>query len=615
MAEIVERFEKNARFEDESEAELIREKLEQFVTNILAEVEKRDKRFRSTLIKSGSVYEGAKVGQPDEFDFMIRIDSLTDKPLFRPCDKGEGYVKLFLAEEEWEEFKDDEGFFNPHMLSGFFKKLVNASLNDAELPEGLAFQRVREEMYGTWWPVYSELLGNAGGQEGSSVMYSESHGPATTLTIYWQGGNSYRNLAVSVDLTLTLDYQESKLPVELTKLSQKVNAILQKCGFHVVPAGFDSWRISFSMTEKEILASSPDGFKTCYRVLKVMRDEISESVGWDSSLIPSYMLKTVLLSELFQTNRDLWDGEVQWQRIFQALELALQGVKTEKISSFFIARQNLLTEADHENKLRQCVLEDMLNQMKGLESAHTPEDARERKQQIRVLQMTDLTDYIISGLLAGRNQPTALWNKVFENIGNVPFGRGDEARFMSDLTDLNTTELDEDAYRWLIQIWNALEAFFKKLLNTLEGELNMLAHKFYIRTCEKKKKFESENKKLSEEEVEQISPRHFVFDWFDEYVYFYTEEESSTVPNIRKAVPHEFTPSGFLQGIADVTGKQGSDKGRALLKERLKSLISLVPDDYIMAAAVDYVSQLILHSKEVMKQKLDYITLPELDLD
>jgi len=615
MAEIVERFEEKARFKDESEAELIREKLEQFVTNILAEVEKRDKRFRSTLIKSGSVYEGAKVGQPDEFDFMIRIDSLTDKPLFRPCDKGEGYVKLFLAEEEWEEFKDDEGFFNPHMLSRFFKKLVNASLNDAELPEGLAFQRVREEMYGTWWPVYSELLGNAGGQEGSSVMYSESHGPATTLTIYWQGGNSYRNLPVSVDLTLTLDYQESKLPVELTKLSQKVNPILQKCGFHVVPAGFDSWRISFSMTEKEILASSPDGFKTCYRVLKVMRDEISESVGWDSSLIPSYMLKTVLLSELFQTNRDLWDGEVQWQRIFQALELALQGVKTEKISSFFIARQNLLTEADHENKLRQCVLEDMLNQMKGLESAHTPEDARERKQQIRVLQMTDLTDYIISGLLAGRNQPTSLWNKVFENIGNVPFGRGDEARFMSDLTDLNTTELDEDAYRWLIQIWNTLEAFFKKLLNTLEGELNMLAHKFYIRTCEKKKKFESENKKLSEEEVEQISPRHFVFDWFDEYVYFYTEEESSTVPNIRKAVPHEFTPSGFLQGIADVTGKQGSDKGRALLKERLKSLISLVPDDYIMAAAVDYVSQLILHSKEVMKQKLDYITLPELDLD
>ena len=61
--------------------------------------------------------------------------------------------------------------------------------------------------------------------------------------------------------------------------------------------------------------------------------------------------------------------------------------------------------------------------------------------------------------------------------------------------------------------------------------------------------------------------------------------------------------------------KQGSDKGRALLKQRLKSLISMVPDDYIMAAAVDYVCQLILHSKGVMKQKLSYIRMHELDVD
>ena len=273
------------------------------------------------------------------------------------------------------------------------------------------------------------------------------------------------------------------------------------------------------------------------------------------------------------------------------------------------------TEADHENKLRQCVLEDMLNQMKGRKLTYTPEDASERKQQVRVLQMIDLVDYIISCLLAGKNVPTALWNKMFENIDNVPFGTDDEAKFMSQLTDLNTTELDEDAYKWLIQIWNALEDVFKKLLTTLEGELNLLAHKFYIRTWEKKNKLESENKELSEQEVEKISPRQFVFGWFDECVYFYTERETSTVPNIRKAVPHDFTPSGLLQDIADVTVKQGSAKGRTLLKQRLESLIAMVPDDYIMAAGVDYISQLILHSKGVMKQKLDYITIPELDLD
>ena len=616
MAEIVERFEKKARFEDESEAELIREKLEQFVTNILAEVKKRDKRFQSTLIKSGSVYEGAKVCQPDEFDFMIRIDSLTDRPIFRPCDKGEGYVKLFLDEQGWEEFKDDEGFFNPHMLSRFFKKLVNASLNDAELPEGLAIQRVGQGLFNeTWWPVYSEILGNIDGQERSSgLMYSETHGPATTLTIYWQGGDSYRNLAVSVDLTLTLDFHKSKPPVVLTaKLSQEMHPVLEKCGFHVVPAGFDSWRISFSMAEKEILASSPDGFKICYRVLKVMRDEILERLGWDSSLVPSYMLKTILLSELFITDRYPWERDCRAQRVIQALELALEGVKTEKIPSFFIPRQNLLTVADHENKLRQCVLENMLNKMKGLELAHTPEDARKRKQQIRVLQMTDLMDYMISGIRDGKN-PTAVWNKMFVNVSNVPQSRK-FGWFWNQLTDLNTTELSEGAYRRLNQIWSGLEAFFKKLLNTLEGDLNMLAHKFYIRTCEKKKKFEFEHKQLPEQKVQQISPCEVAFGWLEDLVDCYTEEDNSTLPTIHKAVSSVFTASGFFKDVADVTVKEGSVKGLALLKQRLQLYLFMVPENYIIAAVVDYVSQLILHSKEVMKRKLDYITIPELDLD
>jgi len=615
MSEIVKRLEKKARFEDELEAVLIREKLEQFVANILAEVEKRDRRFQSTLIKSGSVYEGVKVRRPDEFDFMIRIDSLTDKPLFHSCDKGEGYTKLVLKEQEWEEFNDDEGFFNPNLLSRFFKKLVNASLSNAELPEGLAIQRVNQELFReTWWPVFSDILGNIDGQESSSgVMYSETHGPATTLYIQWQGGNSYRNLIISVDLTLTLDYQKSKLPVQLTKLPQDLIQILEKCGFHVVPAGYDSWRISFSMAEKETLAHSPDGFKACYRVLKVLRDEISERLGWDSSLVPSYMLKTILLSELSTMECYLWENKFWSQRIIQVLELALEGVKGEKIPSFFIPRHNLLTVADHENKLRQCVLEGMLNEMKGLELAHAPDDARERKQQIRVLQMTDLLDSIISGLLAGKN-PTAVWNKMFVNLDNVPQSKK-TGWFWNQVTDLDSIELDENAYKRLRQIWSWVDVFFKKLLPTLEGELNLLAQKFYIRTCEKKNKFESEHKGLLEQDVEDISPCQVAFEWLEDFVNFYTHDENSALPNIHKAVSPEFTASGFFHGVADVTVKEGSDKGLALLKQRLKQYLFMVPEDFILAGVADYVGQIILRAKDVLSRKLDYITIPELDLD
>lgn len=265
MCDTVEHFEEKAKFEDEDEAELIQEKLERFAINILTEVEKRDKRFQGTLIKSGSVYEGVKVGRPDEFDFMIRIDSLFNKSSFHPCDKGEGYTKLILQEQEWEEFNDDEGFFNPNLLSRFFKKLVNTSLSDAELPEGLVIQRETQENFNeTLWPIASVLLGYNDEKESAGAMYStETHGPATTFYIDWQGGDSYRRLTVSLDMTPTLDFQLTKFPAQLSKLAQEINPVLQKCGFHVVPAGFDSWRISFSLAEKEILASSPDGFKAC----------------------------------------------------------------------------------------------------------------------------------------------------------------------------------------------------------------------------------------------------------------------------------------------------------------------------------------------------------------
>ena len=64
-------------------------------------------------------------------------------------------------------------------------------------------------------------------------------------------------------------------------------------------------------------------------------------------------------------------------------------------------------------------------------------------------------------------------------------------------------------------------------------------------------------------------------------------KDSSTLPNIHNALSSKFTASGFLQDVADVTVKEGSDKGLALLKQRLEPLISIAPENYIMAVVVD----------------------------
>ena len=615
MAEIADHFERKARFENQIEAELIREKLERLVINILSLVEKRDMRFQSTLIKSGSVYEGVKVGKPDEFDFMIRINALTDKALFHPCHKGEGYVKLELDGHDWKEFKDEEGFFNPNLLCRLFKKLVNESLSDAEVPDGVRIQRAsRALLDGSWGPVFSDLLGNSSGQENpSGVMYSETHGPATTLYIDWEGGECYRGLSISVDLTLSLEYPSSKLPVQLAKLSQEVDLVLQKSGFHVVPAGFDVWRISFSMVEKEVLYTSPEGFKACYRVLKIVRDDVSESLGLDPCLVPSYMFKTVLVSQLCTNPDHLWEKDLWSQRIIQTLDLVLQGVKRKEIQSFFIPRYNLLSARDRENKLRQFVVEEMLNQIKGLEMEHTLEDARETKRQVRVLEMVDLLEYIVSSALSG-NDPTALWNKMFVNIGNVP-GSRKFGWFWNQFSDLNTTELDEDAYKRLVEIWSFVEDSFKQLLATLQGELHLLVQKFYIRTCEKKKKFELEHRGMSQHQVEQISIRQLASEMLEDIAECYIEEENSSWANLHKAIPPESTPTGFFGDVVDLTERNGSDKGFSLFKQRIKDYLLWVPENYIMTLTVGYVRQIVVHAKDILTRKLDYITIPELDLD
>ena len=47
------------------------------VENIVEKVKERDDRFRITqILKTGSYYERAKVGEPDEFDLMLVMDNL-----------------------------------------------------------------------------------------------------------------------------------------------------------------------------------------------------------------------------------------------------------------------------------------------------------------------------------------------------------------------------------------------------------------------------------------------------------------------------------------------------------------------------------------------------------
>ena len=64
-----------------------------------------------------------------------------------------------------------------------------------------------------------------------------------------------------------------------------------------------------------------------------------------------------------------------------------------------------------------------------------------------------------------------------------------------------------------------------------------------------------------------------------------------------------------------MTLKEGSERGRVVFKERLLQYMSLVPESVLTSLLVGYISQIFFHGQEMIRRKLDYIKLPELDLD
>ena len=55
----------------------IQTSVERLLKSLLSVVEKELPFYKTTLVKSGSFYEGTKVGQPDEFDYFVQLDNFS----------------------------------------------------------------------------------------------------------------------------------------------------------------------------------------------------------------------------------------------------------------------------------------------------------------------------------------------------------------------------------------------------------------------------------------------------------------------------------------------------------------------------------------------------------
>ena len=384
------------------EIPLIQRRVRKVINAILLEVWRENPFFKTTLINSGSFYEGTKVGKPDEFDFFIQLDAFSSpedvnfkelpcstvyvvpsksacenvRVAFTDREYGSHYMPLFdLRDFEWK-----------RTIKTPFFKIFNSKAKDFEA-------------YGM-----KVVLPYEGDDIVKAPPPLSKHGPAYTLLLEWNGGESdlYKEMKISVDLTLAvrINSKSTLRGLEFDSPSGRVlKSVLERLPYFLAVGSYRDplseehtdyfkkeeeqhpgfrpinfvLRCSQSSFEQLLFVQefgSNSGQSKCLRLLKVLRDmmfpdaehsaetgktdkiEDSKLAYWisiadDSSneavkLISSYVLKTLVLYEWQKnTNAKLWTGSNLSQRLISILQELVRRLKGKKLTSFFYSDYSL----------------------------------------------------------------------------------------------------------------------------------------------------------------------------------------------------------------------------------------------------------------------------------
>ena len=380
------------------EISLIQRRVRNVINAILLEVWRENPFFKTTLINSGNFYEGTKVGMPDEFDFFIQLDALSspedvsfeELPCSTVCvvpSKAacENVRFAFTDQEYGSHFFDFRDFEWKRTIKTPFYNIFNSKAKNFEA-YGMKVVLPYENYASKTPPALSK------------------HGPAYTLLLEWNGGESdiYKGMKISVDLTLAvrINSKSTLRGLEFDSPSGRVlKSVVDSLPYFLAVGSYRDplseehpdyfkkeeeqhpglrpinfvLRCSQSSFEHLLFVQefgSDSGQSKCLRLLKVLRDmmfpdaELSAETGktdkiedsklayWISvaddfsneadKLISSYVLKTLVLYE-WQKNTDaeLWTGSNLTQRLISILQDLVRRLKGKKLTSFFYSDYSL----------------------------------------------------------------------------------------------------------------------------------------------------------------------------------------------------------------------------------------------------------------------------------
>ena len=255
----------------------IQTSVENFLKALLLEIEKDLPFFKTTLINSGSFYEGTKVGKPDEFDYFVQLDNFSQPEDIRFEELAHSVVTVIPSESAFEKLLQ-----------------VNRSLRSFDWKE-----KIKSPFFGA---LHSKL---ARGFEAFDLQVlsdtTRRHGPAYTLHLKWTGGKLYEGLNIAVDLVLAvkINSHSSTMKVDFeSQAGRVVSSLLDTLPYYFAVSGYKEYPVSsssnlfsestISLRESHCLLRcsqscleqslfrdhfGPDGGPSiCLRVLKVLLD-------------------------------------------------------------------------------------------------------------------------------------------------------------------------------------------------------------------------------------------------------------------------------------------------------------------------------------------------------
>nr|AKH04271.1 cyclic GMP-AMP synthase [Cercopithecus ascanius] len=284
-------------------------------------------------LHTGSYYEHVKISAPNEFDVMFKLE--VPRIQLEPySDTGAYYFVKFKRnpkENPLSQFLEDEILSASKMLSKF-RKIIKEEINNIK--------------------------------DTDVIMKRKRRGsPAVTLLI---------NKEISVDITLALELKTSwptstqdGLAVK-NWLSAKVRQQLRLKPFYLVPKhakegnGFqeETWRLSFSHIEKEILSNhgkcktccenkeTKCCRKDCLKLMKYLLEQLKEKFKDKKHLdkFSSYHVKTAFFHLCTDNPQDSqWDPKDLGLCFDNCVTYFLQCLRTEQLKNFFIPGFNLFS--------------------------------------------------------------------------------------------------------------------------------------------------------------------------------------------------------------------------------------------------------------------------------